>query len=354
MGMSDVGELTVARLADGKKVQAPSPGATPSEAYRFQQLWKTRTFASQSMMSYADSLAALVDAGNNSAQAADQLGETVSGIASLIPGGVGYLTPSVVELGTKLVETGIKVKAATSLAKAVEAADPAVQGLADLLLEDLADVEELYVSTHEAIEGERYELSSTDYFKSHRVLTNAQIQLATLRAQENSRRAAINETIELLREQESFQRQALAKTQAEIRDGEGQLNEDELDALRSRANDHAESMHQAAAMASEYEDRINDEVMAAIQIVNSANADFAPHWERRQAHKAERDYFHKLIKSTRESVNAWKSAHADIARAIEEGRQPNWRALLGEVKEIHELVDAIEQEMKAADSTPPE
>ncbi len=306
------------------------------------------------MMSYADSLAALVDAGNNSAQAADQLGETVSGIASLIPGGVGYLTPSVVELGTKLVETGIKVKAATSLAKAVEAADPAVQGLADLLLEDLADVEELYVSTHEAIEGERYLLSSTDYFKSHRVLTNAQIQLDTLRAKENSRRASINESIELLREQESFQRQALAKTQAEIRDGEGQLTEDELDALRSRANDHAESMHQAAAMASEYEDRINDEVMAAIQIVNSANADFAPHWERRQAHKAERDYFHKLINSTRESVNAWKSAHADIARAIEEGRQPNWRALLGEVKEIHELVEAIEQEMKAADSTPPE
>ena len=153
--LKEVGEITVARVANGEKVEAPGEGEEASDAWQLHEIWRTRLFAAGALVAYADSLAEIVAAGNNAANAATKLGSTISEIAAQVPG-VGTLSPSVVSLGQKLVEIAIKVKTSRDLATAVEAADPGVAGIADILVEDLDDVLLLYKTGNRKVRRERY------------------------------------------------------------------------------------------------------------------------------------------------------------------------------------------------------
>lgn len=341
-GIVEVGELTVARLKEGEALAQKLGKPKPKWSAEFQENWKNRVFAAQSMTTYSDSLAELVDAGNNSSAAAKELGDTVNGIAQLIPGGVGVASTSVVALGVQVADTLAKYKAAKSLDEAVTAGDPWIQDLADLLVDDLEDVENLYESSHEVIDDLRFENPGTEYSQHARVVFNAEQLVINVFAA--SVPAGRNIRVEELKKDAKKTQTDLADATKKLKDSQIILTDAERSDLRNNAIDMVSRLEEIQSELIEIVTHEADGILIAEEILANAQLAFKPYWEQHEAYLAEKNAFFDLTKQLRKTVLAWKKAHSDLAIAIENGRRPNLRALLAEAKKIHDLVLAIKEE----------
>jgi hypothetical protein len=289
-GLERAGEITVARVAGGEEVRAPEDDEEPTTAWQLQQVWETRLFAAEALVAYSDSLAEIVAAGKDASNGAERLGSTINEIAEQIPG-VGTLSPGLVGLGQRLVTTAIEVKASRDLADAVEKADPAVAGIAEILVEDLDDLLALYKKGYRDVVRERYAAVDSEYKKLRDHRDNVQKEVETLRA-----------------------------------------------AFDVPAEDGGDPEEASA------------QLQSAEELLAQTNAAFLPLWERRQALEKEREDLEALVELTRKAAGAWRQTHLDLSTAIDEGRRPNWRELLREAQELYELVEVIIEENEKADA----
>jgi len=148
-------QLRSAVAASGTTVEAElrlMPDGTDS-ANKLRQQWEVRNKAFAGIAAYANSLKAIVDAGNEGAASAQKVADSVSGLAKaagvVLPG-----TPEAVAVATDVVKfIGAQialVRAAKSLEQAMEAAQPAVEAITELVAADLKDLEAIFVSASKA------------------------------------------------------------------------------------------------------------------------------------------------------------------------------------------------------------
>jgi len=148
-------QLRSAVAASGTTVAAElrlMPGGTAS-ADRLQQEWEVRNKAFAGIAAYANSLKAIVDAGNEGAASAQKVADSVSRLARAagvsLPG-----TPEALATATdcvKFISAQIALTRATkSLEQALETAQPAVEAITELVAADLKDLEDVFVSAAKA------------------------------------------------------------------------------------------------------------------------------------------------------------------------------------------------------------
>lgn len=148
-------QLRSAVATSGTTVEAElrlMPGGN-AFADQIKQNWEARNKAFAAIAAYSSSLKAIVDAGNEGATSAQKVADSVSGLAKAagiaLPG-----SPEAVAVATdivKFISAQIAVaRAAKSLEHAMEAAQPAVEAITQLISADLKDLEEIFVAASKA------------------------------------------------------------------------------------------------------------------------------------------------------------------------------------------------------------
>jgi hypothetical protein len=144
-------QLRAAVATSGSAVEAElrlMPNAAQS-ADQLKKNWEARNQAFAAIASYSSSLKAIVDAGNEGAASAQKVADAVSGLANAagiaMPG-----SPEAVAAATdivKFISAQIALaRAAKSLEKAMETAQPAVEAISQLIAADLKDLEGIFVA----------------------------------------------------------------------------------------------------------------------------------------------------------------------------------------------------------------
>jgi hypothetical protein len=148
-------QLRSAVAASGTTVEAELRLMPDGARYadQLEQQWEARNKAFVAMVAYANSLQAIVDAGNEGAASAQKVADSVSGLAAAagmtLPG-----APQAIAVATdavKFISAQIAlVRGAKSLEQALETAQPAVEAITDLVAADLQDLEVIFVAASKA------------------------------------------------------------------------------------------------------------------------------------------------------------------------------------------------------------
>ena len=128
--------------------------------------WEARNEAFAGIVAYANSLKAIVDAGDEGAASAQKVADSVSGLAKAagvaMPG-----SPEAVAVATDIVKFLSSqialVRATRSLREAMETAQPAIEGIAQMIAADLKDLEDLFVA---AAKSNDNTVRTSDEFKN--------------------------------------------------------------------------------------------------------------------------------------------------------------------------------------------
>jgi hypothetical protein len=290
------GETTVARLKGDRKPfdleNPPRPGDDAYPAWELSQLWEIRLAAANALVAYADSLSDITAAGNQAGGNAQKLGTTISGLASGLAG-VSAPSQEVVALAAKLTELAIKVKASHDLAKAVERAQPAVEGIAELLTKDLDDLLICYQTAHRDLLKDTFLRGKSEKSKKY-------LQLATYRK-------SLKERVEQLREE---------------------LKGNEFTNPADRD--------------------LTSELEQAEELLTKANLAFLPYQEEYLELLRERERVEQLFDQAKKTTAAWLNTHRDLSESITSNRRPSWRELLSITQELHVLVDAVREDNRNA------
>lgn len=283
------GEVTIARVKGDDNPfdseSAPEPGDPDYEAWELAQLWQVRLAAADALLAYADALADITAAGKAAGDNARQVGNVITEIAGDLPG-VSAPSSEVVALAVKLGEAAIKVKAARDLAQAVERAQPAVEGIADVLENDLDDMLSIYqVAYRDHVEA--------NFLIGDPETGNEYLRLATYHM----------------------------KLRAKV------------EAVRKELAD--------ADFANPAGRDLIGEVQEAEQLLATAEAAWRPYGDQFQALRRERRRVEALFTQAKRATAAWVKTHGDLAEAIRNNRRPNWRELVKVAAELHVLVDAV-------------
>ena len=143
-------QLRSAVAASGATVEAELRLITNATAAdQLKKNWEERDRAFAAIASYAGSLEAIVDAGNEGAASAEKVADSVAGLANAagiaLPG-----SPEAVAVGTdiaKFISAQIaRARAAKSLQKAMEQAQPAIVAIAHHIAADLSDLEDMFLA----------------------------------------------------------------------------------------------------------------------------------------------------------------------------------------------------------------
>lgn len=122
-----------------------------AEADKFAREWNVRVQATEALVEYARSLAAIVEAGNQGAASARRVADSVQKLA----GAAGIALPAAPVVGTVTDVAAFvygqiaSVRASSSLAAAIEAAGPAVDQIASTMAKDLLAVEPIVRAANE-------------------------------------------------------------------------------------------------------------------------------------------------------------------------------------------------------------
>ncbi|MCB1860052.1 MAG: hypothetical protein KDI63_17410 [Gammaproteobacteria bacterium] len=112
-----------------------------SEAERLGQELALRIAALSAVVNYSDSLAQIAAAGKSGSESAGNLSDALNGFLGALS--APTLPSNYIALAKSLYGLVAEVRAARSFSRAVETADPAIQGMAQVLIADFGDLEAL-------------------------------------------------------------------------------------------------------------------------------------------------------------------------------------------------------------------
>lgn len=140
MSVKTGGDLAIKPLAriplwDGEKYVQPSATNHPAKALAAS--WENRRHTMDAVLVYSTSLAAINDAAAHRKENATELVNSVQGLCSAVPG-FGAAFNSAGDLIVKGLEITVEIKAWHDMRRAVKAADPAIQLVAEALKKDFA------------------------------------------------------------------------------------------------------------------------------------------------------------------------------------------------------------------------
>jgi len=111
---------------------------------RFSNAWQPRLRAMGAMVSYSDSLAAIAQAAKDGKRSASTLADSLQAFVGTAGGPIGLAaSPAGAKIFTALAAATIEIRAAHDLDKAINAADPIIQEVSDLLIADFDSLETL-------------------------------------------------------------------------------------------------------------------------------------------------------------------------------------------------------------------
>jgi hypothetical protein len=125
--------------------------AAKAEAAEFVAVWRDRVKLMDVLVAYSDSIANIALASQASKQTAQVFGDAVKSLAELVPS-TGIAVSDGIDLGARLIETGIQIKAFHDLDEAVGATHETLAKVAEYLEKDLADLKRLYITATQDIE----------------------------------------------------------------------------------------------------------------------------------------------------------------------------------------------------------
>jgi hypothetical protein len=256
---------------DGTKYILPNDPNHPSNA--LQKSWELRHRTMQAVLVYSASLAAIGEASANRKQNATELVGSVKQLVSAVPG----LSLGSSAAGDLLVfgfQTIVEIKASNDMQQAVEAANPAIQLVAQALSKDFSALSHAFESR----------------------------QLDQLIQKDIALRPVLRAS-EAIRAQFTAQRDKVANAPSDT-------------------------------TASSELMRLNNVIAAVDPDLNRLRAERIQIEERLQEGKA---FFTSAINA----VEGWASAHADLAKALEQNRSPNLVLLAARAEELKDLVDQL-------------
>jgi len=242
---------------------------------------------------YAGSLAAIARASDKSADAvnavAGSLNQLVSAVGGTALAGAGF------ELGKLLASEAIKVKAAGDFAAAVQQADPVIAQVADLLVKDLADLQNTVGPTK-------------------------------IEAIKDAVRAPYKDRVKY--------RTALVRRQAEL----------QASVARAVAPDKAAPGDASPPTVSLMKADDAPELARVEQYLRDADAWFRPMQEETDRALLVRARSERLIIDAGRAISAWKASHASVAVAVRERRLPETARLVSLAIQIRDLAAALKKE----------
>ena len=148
------------------KAAVAQSGSTVSDELRYtkggkdaaEQLveaWKARNQAFEAIAAYSDSLEAIVSSGNQGAQAAGELADSIQEFANTA-GIIIPASPAAIKVANDSIKLLVKyiaiTRAAKSLEEAMVKAQPAVEQIVKLIVKDLKDIEGIFRAANKLIE----------------------------------------------------------------------------------------------------------------------------------------------------------------------------------------------------------
>ncbi|MHC4534549.1 MAG: hypothetical protein ACYS6K_11410 [Planctomycetota bacterium] len=162
--LPDIGPFTDA--THQLKVAVAQSGSTVSDELRYteggnqtadklDEAWKERNQAFEAIAAYSDSLEAIVSAGNEGAQTAGELADSIQEFADAAgivipasPAAIKVASDSIKFLAQQIANT----RAAKSLEEAMVKAQPAVEQIVKLIVEDLEDIDGIFRAANKLVE----------------------------------------------------------------------------------------------------------------------------------------------------------------------------------------------------------
>lgn len=138
-------------LVEAAELAQLDPNSPDHPARRFSAEWQKRIAAMTAIVEYTDSLAAIADAGKTGEANAEALANSVNSLLGALSAPTA--PDNYIAIAKTLYGVVAQVRAAAAFGKAVEAADPAIQGIATILIKDLADIENIIQVAPEPIEA---------------------------------------------------------------------------------------------------------------------------------------------------------------------------------------------------------
>jgi hypothetical protein len=124
-------------------------------AEQLDQAWKARNQAFEAIAAYSDSLEAIVSSGNQGAQAAGELADSIQEFAEAA--GIAIpASPAAIQVASDSIKLLVKYIAITRAAKSLEEAmvktQPAVEQIVKLIVEDLEDIDGIFLAANKLVE----------------------------------------------------------------------------------------------------------------------------------------------------------------------------------------------------------
>jgi hypothetical protein len=265
--------------ADAAKRYSSVGSAVSARADQYEKLFGA-------LVDYSSSLAAIAKAADNSTQAVASVAGSLNSLISTF--GAAPLAGATFELGKLLAGELIKVKAAADFADAVQKADPAIDRVAQLLSDDLADLQKIVGATKEEAIRQSFELGNSRQLDYRRALVR--------------RRSDLFASI----------RNAVAP-----------------------AGDRPTNSLATATDASEL-GRLD-------QLLKDADTWYVPWKAELDKALAARAKTEELVVQTQRAVKAWRDSHASLATAARERRAPDSGRLAALAIRIRDLVEDIKK-----------
>lgn len=300
-------------------------------AKELQKRWASTKEALIALVAYSDSLAAIADAGNKGSDSAKAVATSLNGLLTAVSPLVGatQLSAGLIK-GMEAINSYVaKVRAHDSMAKAVEAAQPAIDQLAEVMAKNFDDLEGIYKSSTEE-------------------------QLRLLMVSNNKQKLARESNQEIANYHDGLikQRRAITPTLTLILDYQNETNttakNENLNAAMERdapLRETIKRMKQCREVSCKDEPSIVEDrqiqLLAKWRALQGELDRIAPEYNAYIATEAalkEQIASGKLIfKKSKESILAWRDTHAQIRVALDQKQRLTIQKLATVIKDINDV-----------------
>jgi len=238
--VASIGSATVSELS---RVDIEGASAASGDLAK---AWQERERTFSALTSYANSLEAIVTAGQSGAASANALADAVSQLAktaNIIQPGAGEAGSVVTQTAVFVYEWIAKARAAASLEKALAAVQPAVERVSEIMGEDLKDIDSLVrvacraqtdalkqknqaglgyreqlIETHETLMGSMNRALANGRKPSELTETGELKRVEELLAEADSWYGPLEAQLEAISDRQQVARQLVAETQSALKD----------------------------------------------------------------------------------------------------------------------------------------
>lgn len=290
-------ELSSAVTSSGEVVTAAlEENQMPTEAKSFAEAFAVRTHAMAAFVEYSDSLASIAAAGKQGAENAGKVADAFNGllvqVGSLIPlPGAGVISSGLVDVIKEASALVATVRAARSMKSAVEAADPTVQKLAQIVGADLNDMKIIVANAAE----------------------NNEVRIKTCKPPHKPRGCQNLGTLGDVVNAYATHAESAEKNLARI-----------VNAGRTPTAAQIKEAQDWRALAAEADERL---------AVGNALLENA---------KKEKRARLALLTNTEKAFKAWADLHAKLSANLKEGTQPNIRNLVTATRSLRGLIEKVQ------------